>query len=373
VGRFAHSYVMALTGTMTARLRETTFEDAEGIAPVFQRNGVAPMHALAWRQRWECYPFAAEFRDIPIGWVLETDSGSVAGTLGNVWMLYELAGRRLKAAIATEWAVDTEYRRQALQLMVAFYKQKGIDLWLNGSANQITARILSGMRIPRIPIPDYAVPCFWAVRPQPFVRAALLRKSIKGAALLSRPAGLVLHAMDILRRSGRGRSSSPVHRLRQFDERFDLMWSQLAAGPPRLRAVRTRAVLEWRFGAELRGNRAAIVVAERAAAPSGYAVLVRRETSGMDLYDVADLQAVGDDALTTRDLLLGSIKVAREDGVEAVKFLSGTPAKRLPANELRPHTYQLPLWQLYYKTTFPELGAALSSADAWDFSPFDTY
>lgn len=373
MGRVARRDVVALTGIMTARMREATFADAGGISLVFERNGVARMDPVAWRQRWEAYPFAAEFGDAPIGWVLETDSGSIVGTLGNVLLLYEFAGRRLKSGIATEWAVDVEYRRQALQLMAAFYKQKGIDLWLNGSANQITAKILSGMKVPRIPVPDYAVPCFWAVRPHAFVRAALLRKSVKAARLLAYPAGFILHAADMIHGSGRGKPSLTVRRLKQFDERFDCLWQKLAAGPPRVRAVRTRAVLDWKFHRELRSNRAVILVAEERGALSGYAVLARRETFGLDLYDVADLQAVGDNPGTTRDLLLGSISTAREDGMEAVKFLSGTPAKRHPANELRPHTYVLPLWQLYFKTPSPELAAGLASADAWDFSPFDTY
>ncbi len=94
---------------------------------------------------------------------------------------------------------------------------------------------------------------------------------------------------------------------------------------------------------------------------------------GMDLYDVADIQAAGDDPATMKDLLLGSIRIAREDGADAVKFMSGTPAKRVPADALRPYTYRLPFWQLYYKAATPELSADLATADAWDISLFDTY
>lgn len=125
---------------------------------------------------------------------------------------------------------------------------------------------------------------------------------------------------------------------------------------------------------ELRGGRVAIVAAERGATLLGYVVLVRREGSelGMALHDVADLQAERDDPSTIRDLLLGSIQIAREEGADAVKFMSGTPAKRAPADALLPYTYRLPFWQQYFKAS-PELAAELSTADAWDFSRFDTF
>jgi hypothetical protein len=142
-----------------------------------------------------------------------------------------------------------------------------------------------------------------------------------------------------------------------------------------LRAVRTRAVLEWKFGAQLRGGRAAVVEAVRGGELAGYAVLQRRESAelGMNLYDVADLQALRDDPATIADLVLGSIQIAREDGVDAVKCLTGTPARRAPVDALRPYNYRLASWQLYFRTASPELKMALSRAGAWDTSLFDTY
>ena len=243
---------------------------------------------------------------------------------------------------------------------------------LNVSASPAVSRILTGMRVRRIPAPDYDAPCFWPVHRRAFARAALIRKSIPGASALAWPAGLVLLARDLVC-GPRWRASSPVRRLAQFDDRFDLFWKRIAGGPPRLRAVRTREVLEWRFRAELRKNRAAIVVAEDAGTLAGYAVLVRRrQETGMDLYDVADLQSAGDDPAIIRNLLLGSLDVAHEEGADAVKFLSGLPAKRAPALALRPYTYRLPSWSLYYSAS-EELGPALGSEHAWDFSVFDTW
>ena len=356
------------------RIRTATFADAQAIAQVHKRNGMGDLDVVFWRSRWEAYPFAAEFRDIPIGWVLETEDRSIVGILDNVHMLYELEGKRLKGAITSGWAVDPAYRGKSLQLMTTSLRQKGVDLWMDTSANLAASQILTAMKIPRIPIPDYGAPCFWAVRPRAFAQAALVRKAIPGAALLAWPAGLALLTRDIFRGSGRGRQKSTVRRIREFDDRFEGFWRNISTGSKRLRAVRTRAVLEWRFRADLPSGGGVIVVAEQGATLLGYAVLVHREGSelGMSLYDVADLQAERDDPSIIRDLLLGCINIAREDGVDAVKFMSGTPAKRAPADSLLPYTYRLPLWQQYFRAS-SELSAQLSTPDAWDFSYFDSH
>ena len=96
-------------------------------------------------------------------------------------------------------------------------------------------------------------------------------------------------------------------------------------------------------GAQLRAGQAVIVTSGQNETLSGYAVLVRRQNPdlGMDLYDVADLQSLGDDPTTLRDLLLGSVGIAREEGVDALKFATGTPTKRAAINALRPYTYRL--------------------------------
>lgn len=355
------------------RLRATSFEDADAIRILNRRNAMGNLDTALWKEGWESYPFAAEFQGVPAGWVLEADDGSVVGNLDNIQLLYEMGGRRIKGAIAAGWVVDPVHRGKSLNLLTAFLRQKGIDLCLIDSAAPTTAQILTAMKIGRIPLPAYGVPSFWAVRPRAFAQAVLLRRSVPAAAVLAWPAGLALLVRDVYRRGGRGRIGSKVRRLAGFDDCFDELWERISAASRRLRAVRTRAVLEWRFRSELRAGRLAIVAAERDSQMIGYAILVRREGSGMDLYDVADLQVVGDEVSIVQDLLLGSIKVAREEGADAVKFMTGIAPKQAAADALRPYTYRASHWQLYFKPATAELGSLLSGADAWDLSWFDTF
>ena len=357
------------------RVRPAEWKDTEAISQVTSRNGVGSPDPAAWREIWEAYPFAEEFHDIPTGWVLETESGEVVGNLSNVHMLYQLGARRLRGAIASAWAVDPDYRSKSLLLMTTFFKQKAVDLIMNVSANAVAARVHTAMKTPRIPIPDYGVPCLWAIRPRAFARAVLLRRSIAGAGAIAWPAGLLLLARDIVRQSGRGSLAGQVRRVDKFGDQFDAFWQKISGGAPRLRAIRSSAVLSWRFRVELRERRIAILTSERNGMLAGYAVLVRRAGSelGMAMYDVADIQADGDNGAVLKDLLLGAVQAARDDGLDALKFLTGLPAKRGVAEQLRPYTYHVPFWQQYFHAASPEMAAALSGPDAWDFSWFDTF
>ena len=179
---------------------------------------------------------------------------------------------------------------------------------------------------------------------------------------------------DVARQSARGQVSSTVKPAREFDERFDELWQRISAGPERLRAVRSRAVLEWRFGSDMKAGRATVLTSETDGKLCGYAVLLSRSGAdlGMNLYDIADLQAAGDDASVYRDLILGAVQLARKNGVDAVKLLTGTAARRAPAMALKPYTYHIAHWPLFYLEA-KELKSEISTADAWDFSLFDTY
>lgn len=356
------------------QIRPLKFDDGPAIALLSERVGMGKLHLPSWRATWESYPFAAHFQDIPPGWVLENRDGEVLGYLGNIHQLYEIGGVLLKAASSGSWMLDEAYRGKALQLVIAFYKQKGIDLYINSSANQLTIKVMAAFKIPRIPLPDYATPCFWAVRPQAFARAVLHRKGVPGASALASLAGPAIGLWDFSRRSGRGRQSVAVERCTAFGPSFDDMWRRLSASVPRLRAVRNAAVLQWRFGADLQTGSTILLVAGLSHEPSGYSVLVRRDASelGMEMFEIVDLQAVGDDPEVFTSLILASIEATHQQGAAALKLLTGTPAKRRPADALRPYTYRLPFWQLFCKIS-PSVTVDLSTADAWDFSRFDTY
>jgi hypothetical protein len=356
------------------RIRPMTVEDGTALCELGQRNGLWEMDVALWRSHWETHPFSAEFRSIPIGWVLDCGDGLISGAFVNEHILYELAGQRLLVCIGSNWGVEPNSRGSGLglQLLNAFLNQKGVDVCILGSASVIGAQIFTKLKLDHIPAPGYDKPYIWAVRPRTFAASALRKKGVPGAGALAWPVGVGLMAADFVRGSGRGRLKSTVRRLSGFDERFDAFWEKLRTGPRRLRAVRNRAALEWRYGTAPTHADTIVIVSERDGELTGYAVLVDRVSTDMKVCDVADVQALADTSIL-RDLLLGSVPWARESGADVLKLMTANAEKQAVASALRPHRYTVPLWQLFYKAENPALAKQLSASEVWDFSWFDTY
>jgi hypothetical protein len=245
---------------------------------------------------------------------------------------------------------------------------------VNGSANPDASKIITGLKVPRIPAPGYDAPCVWAIHRRKFATAALRRRMPGFPSALSWVAGMGLSLRNLVVRSGAGRISGTVRVTEQFDDRFDALWDRVRQGTRKLRAVRTRAALEWRFHEALAKGGVAIVTAESGKELAGYAVLVRRADPdlGISIYDVADLQTE-DNPVIIRDLLLGAVRAARDTGVDMLKITTADPIKRGVVVALAPFQYTVPLWQLFFKADEPELKRELSTPAAWDFSPFDNY
>ena len=328
-----------------------------------------------WISTWASYPCEGEFGQVPIAWVLEREDGSISGTFSNVHILCEAAGRKLRVAAGCDWAVEPDSRGMSLRLLDSFLRQPGVDICVVGSASPVTAEILGRLKVPRIPAPGYDSPMLWAVGPRLFAGAVLRRRSIRGASVLAWPAGVALGIGDFARGSGWGRPSAPTQAISGFDGRFEVFWDRLRVGRKLLRSVRTRSALAWRFQSALKAGNATVIVSCPGGELAGYAVVLRRFAPelGMDIYDIADLQAVGESPVIYRDLLLGSLRAARKGGAGALKLLTGDTAKRAAAASLKPHSYQLPFWQMFYKTTDPELAEWLAKPDSWDFSPYDNF
>lgn len=356
------------------RIRPITLDDAEALYAIRSRNGLGQFDPAEWRKWCLSCPFRDHFESVPLGWILESDGVGV-GSFSNVHMLYDFNGKLLRAAIGEAWAVDPEYRNSSLKLYYASFRQPGVDLLIYASPTEGVARLHTAMKVDHIPSPDYDIPILWPLHHHAFATAALRQRAIPAADALAWPLGAGLRIADWMRSRGRARPSGRVRRIERFDDRFDSLWQKIRSGPPRLRAVRTSAVLQWRFQKDLNKQSATLLIRERGGELDGYAILLHnfRGHTGLKACDLGDLQAIDDDPEALKDLLLSALHVARDEGADALKFLAGRGTKRSVALSLRPFTYQYPFWQLFYKVRNASMAGRLAAADVWDFSLFDTF
>lgn len=356
------------------RVRPVKSDDLEAILQVGLRNGLSPFDPSALQKSWESHPFRTEFEGVPHGWVLEDSRGRIVGTFSNVHMMYELEGRKVKAGTAGSWAVDLEHRSASLLLAMAYFGQTGLDVLLNGSASAVASQIMPRLKAERIPSPGYDKSLFWITNRVKFTEAALRKKNVPAAGMLARLAAGGLWALDGVRRLP-CQWPPEARRPRSFGPEFDEFWERIRCGPNRLRAVRTAAALEWRFGRSLQTGRASLITLGTGASLRGYAVLLRRTRAHLNLsqYLIGDLQALEDSPETTRALLSAALAATQEDGLDALEWQGWNSAKRRVAESLHPWSYGYAVWPLFYRTRDPDLARTLNQARVWDFSPFDAF
>jgi hypothetical protein len=356
------------------RVRPALLADLEGIQAVLANTGLSVFDAEE-RRRWLLsHPFREEFAGVPIGWVLESQDGKIVGTFSNIHMLYEIDGRRFKCGIAGSWGVDAEYRNSSLLLAMSYFSQKGVDFCFSGSASSVSSRLMPVLKAERIPAHDYDLSYFWITRHRTFAEAVLRKKKIPAAGVLASVVGLGLRATDRRRRRSTQNCES-LKRFVAFGEEFDEFWEKLRRGRGCLRAVRTSAVLEWRFGSALRQRRAVVLGLLRGGELCGYVVLCEKDREHLKLrqFVIADLQVLDDSSDQLVELLAAALDATREERLDALEWQGWNQAKRRQALSLNPRSYRYPVWPLYYKARHPDLVPALERADNWDFSPFDAF
>lgn len=364
------------------KVRELRLEDYPAVKALNERNGLRTADYTEWSRLWADNPFAAEFRDVPAGWVLEDRRGAVVGSFCNVPRMYSLGGRTLRSANSMAWAVDTDHRPTGPLLLVReFFSQQNIDLFVNTTPNPAASQIFTAFKAERPPHGQYNRNLMWITRYQRFARAATRRLAWRAATLMQIPIAGGLLAQDLLRRlrsvGQMHRDSGPdVERLDGFDARFDSLWGDLCRQPePRLRATRDAQSLSWHFGPALQRSEAFILgcPGEDGSSLDGYLIARRKDRPdiGLRRYQIADLQVRCDCPHTIPRLVAEAIRVARSEKAAAIELTGFESAKYQLAAEIPHRVRQLQSWPFLYKCRDPQLQNELRNPQVWDPSPFD--
>ncbi len=363
-----------------ARIREARFEDHAGVAALEERYGLFTTPEADWRRRWEANPAIRGATETwPMGWVIETEAGDIAGFFGNIPMAYEIDGERLLAAATNSWVVDDDQRGQALELLGRFFAQPTVDLFLSTTANPTASTAMAAFKARKVPQPDCDEALFWITNHSGFARALATKAGLPMARVFGLLAGLGFGLADAVRGrpSGKAPEGYRLATVVTFDDRFDALWQRLRGGPGKLRFVRDRESLDWHFSRFLAEDQAWIGTCEgsgeKAGALTGYAVFVRQDNAAIGLRRavLADFQADGDDPDVLRALVhagLAECRARRLDVLEAVGF---APAKRHVLKGLAPWKRRLPTWPYLYKAREASLADRLADPAYWDVGPID--
>lgn len=365
--------------TSCAKLREAQFSDFPAVNDLKAQMGLSPDNLENWYRLWKSNPALRFCRQpLPIGWVMEA-KGRIVGYLGNIALLYHFEGTTLIATVATAFAVEPAYRPSSVALMVSFYQQKGVDLFLNTTAIPAVGEIAMALGAHKLPQPDYDTVLFWVLKPYRFGTAVMKQFGIRPAlAELGGIAGAVAVTGDSLVRRRHPRVSARNHAiseiaLQKAGDEFDDLWRRKVSEPGRLLTDRRPETLRWHFAipGSVRLNH--ILCCRANGRLLGYVVLrTQNDTrSGLQTSNVADLLVEGDDPEVTGELLLAAFEKAKELRSHVFEVLGFPDFVRRICSAWRPYSRTFPECPFYYRTRDRTLHEKLNRADPWYAGPYD--
>ncbi len=357
-----------MPGVSAIKLRETSFADHEQLARLTLRHGVNSKSFDEWQHVWANNPEYRRQPKWPMGWVLEDAHGNVVGTVGNVPLAYEFQGRRLTAASGRSWVVDEQYRGYATVLMERYFRQKGVDLFMNNTINLNAEQAFAAFGSVRVPVGEWNRSSFWITNCHGFARGALRSKDWRFPNVLAWPAAAVLRCRETFRR-GRSLPFGEVKIEQGFDERFDVFWDELKARRPDvLLGVRDRETLAWHFHHRLLKKQVHILTVSERDRIVAYMIFLRRDHHelGLKRIGLVDYQSLDDDRSVFNPILACMLRICRTQKIDMLEDVG------LCMDWLKPpHVRDLPSWLFCYKAGSKPLAAKLADKAAWWPTLFD--
>jgi hypothetical protein len=360
-------------------VRQAQFSDFERIGALNLRLGQGPDSVENWRRLWLENPALADGKGpSPIGWVLETPR-DVVGFLGSIPLQYEFEGHPLRAAATCRFAVEPTYRPFSHLLVVSFFRQKNVDLFLNSTATVAAGKIMTALRASPLPQPDYGNVLFWVLNSRHFSKEVLKKLGMKGFLLEPGAAvasvvmnGDIAMRQRIPRRNSAGCSvrETGVH---EFGPQFEQLWAENSHGISRLLARRTPEILRWHFDPP--GNRRVTAVFSSWAENKlvGYLIVRHepRDMEGIRRSLVADLMVKNDDPLILEQLFAATLASAKKAGSDTLEVMGFPDGIRRTLVQWKPYSRQYPACPFYFKAPNRSLHEKLTEQEAWYACPYD--
>jgi hypothetical protein len=364
---------MFVVSMQQVKLREARFEDYESIAALEKSQGLESKPFDQWQGMWAGNPC---YRDLgalwPIGWVL-LDGSRIVGCLSNIPLPYLFQGKKLLVAAGRGWVVEDQYRSYSPLLMDEYFSQENVNVFLNNTVNGKAAKAFDTFGSTRVPRGDWSSAAFVITGYRGFAESALRIKQIPQHRLLSYPAALALSMKDRIAAARIPQSDIEVTFARNFDQRFDTFWEQLPERGSTFLAVRSREVLQWRFGKWLESGDIWVLTAATGNNIKAYAVFQRRDEPR---YHLRRLRMVDFQALEHHDqycaaLMRRAYDECRARGIHVLEQVGCDLTKTQVFEQAAPYRRKLPSWSFFYLAKDAELAAHLSRPEAWAPSSYD--
>jgi hypothetical protein len=362
-----------------AKQREVRFSDFAGVAALKERWGLGKDSLANWYRLWQHNPAVdASKAPLPMGWVLEAEDG-IVGYQGSVALRYHYAGRSLVAVTGTNLVVEPEYRACAAGLLISFFRQEHVDLFLVTTAIPTVATMSKALRANAVPQRDYSTALCWVLNAREVTRVLAAKLGLRGTGKTIATAigslALTTERSISRRRPRHGLTRLEVTKIDPADigNEFDVLWRRQVRDRPQLLADRSSACLKWHFLIPGRPSSATILCCRRSEELVGYAIVQHSaaQETGLRRTLLADLLVERDDVAVTENLLGAAYADAMSWGSHVFEVV-GFPANvRGILLQWKPYVRSYPDCPFFYKVTDQTLARSLAEEKTWYASPFD--
>lgn len=360
------------------KIRDASLNDFAAINALMNSCSMEFKKHEEWAHLWKNNPIiSAGKKAWPIGWVLENDDKQIVGYLGNIPVAYEFKGRKLTAAVATSWAVDTAYRSYSILLIRNyFFAQKYAHLFVAATADYKSGEVLSAFRAQKPPVDSCDIPLFSIINCRRFIASALLKKKVPLSSMLSYPLSLAMGGFEKLTKRNRYIDHPPkeIQCYGDFDERFDVFWNNLKRRyHGRLLCVRDHQYLNWHFAYAIAQKKIWIFVVEDKSEIVAYAIFVRYDNPNFKLRRVrlVDFQAIDENSDILTKMISLAIRKCRKENIHMLETLGFNSQKRAMLKNCLPYKRKLSTHPFFYSVKDKFLAKELENPKAWDPCLFD--
>jgi hypothetical protein len=310
----------------------------------------------------------------PVGWVLETGSGEIVGSIANLPLEYRMDGRRLIAAASCGWAVDDPYRGSALRLLSSFMNQPDVDFLLSTTVNDRSEPAYRAFGWTRVPVGQWNRSEFWVTDYPGFLEVALRMKHVPLAGAGGYPLAPVLMMRDRLRGAfpRNGKPDLEIEMCPAFDSRFENFWETLQREKRDvLLAVRSRETLAWHFRKAMSRGNLWIAAASRRSRMVSYAIFERLDNhaSGLKRVRLMDFQCLEGGESPLESLLHWAIAKCRRENIHVLEIMGGWLDGGHFPRVAAPYGRTLSSWAYYYRPA--RASDTIRDPGVWAPSSFD--
>ena len=360
-------------------LRPATLADVESVAGLLREVAFKPRSEAGWRWLFQENPALRDRNPQPeMGWVLEGD-GAIDGYVGNVHLDYVLDGKPLRVATDHSYYVRPNVRAESTRLISAFFRQPGVDLFVNTTANEMSAAVYVLFKALAPEDPSFSESLFWVADDRTALRGTLTKRGVSkplaaAIATASAPFSRLTRAVIGFAKPPRPAARDEVIEFApgELDARFDRLWPHIAAAPG-LRVRRDAATLRWYLSDPDAGCNPTVFATADAEGLTGYCAVAEQCPPGSDRKQVCVLDFVLRPGAehAAQSLLPRVVKHAREVEAGLVFCPPSGPLLAGHLKRLRPYVDRHGRSSHFLRAIHSADTASLARSGVWQATPLD--